>query len=66
MAGCNAYSCSSYGLAAGSFGIIGSNGSGAANTCSDNTVAMTIRNYIRPDTGALFTGTLCVKTDTYQ
>jgi hypothetical protein len=66
MAGCVGWSCSSYGLAAGSFGIVGSNGSGAAYSCSDNTVAMSITKYIRPDTGAVFTGTLCVKTDTYQ
>ncbi len=44
-----------------SFGLNGSDGG-----CPDNTVGMTITNYIRPDTGSAFTGKLCVKTDTYQ
>jgi hypothetical protein len=37
-----------------------------AYSCSDNTVSMNINNYIRSDTLTNFTGTLCVKTDTYQ
>lgn len=59
------------------FGLIGSDGfvmsyiscGSPANrykaTCPNNTVAMSITGYIRPDNGAAFTGILCIKTDTY-